>query len=77
MEPLHDRLWFAGEAVHETQWGTVNGAWESGTRTAESALRKLGLLREPEEPKAKQLPKSEPKQPPRRSPPPQSGRPRT
>ncbi len=37
---------FAGEAVHETQWGTVNGAWESGTRAAEAALRRLGALGE-------------------------------
>lgn len=44
MEPLGGRVWFAGEAVHETQWGTVNGAWESGTRAAEAALRKLGAL---------------------------------
>ena len=30
MEPVRDRIYFAGEAVHETQWGTVGGAWESG-----------------------------------------------
>src|SRR5262245_11915337 len=30
MEPIRDRLYFAGEAIHETQWGTVAGAWESG-----------------------------------------------
>ncbi len=46
MEPLGGRLWFAGEAVHETQWATVNGAWESGNRAAEAALRKLGALKE-------------------------------
>ena len=45
MEPIGGRIWFAGEAVHETQWGTVNGAWESGVRAAEAALRKLGALR--------------------------------
>jgi monoamine oxidase len=44
MEPLGGRVFFAGEAIHETQWGTVNGAWESGTRAAEAALRKLGAL---------------------------------
>ena len=44
MEPLGGRVFFAGEAVHETQWGTVNGAWESGTRAAEAALRRLGAL---------------------------------
>jgi monoamine oxidase len=41
MEPLRDRIWFAGEAVHETQWGTVAGAWESGERAADAALRLL------------------------------------
>jgi monoamine oxidase len=45
MEPLRDRVWFAGEAVHDTQWGTVGGAWESGERAAEAALRKLGLVK--------------------------------
>ena len=42
MEPVRDRLFFAGEAVHETLWGTVNGAWESGERAAEAALRLWG-----------------------------------
>jgi monoamine oxidase len=51
MEPLRDRLWFAGEAVHETAWGTVNGAWESGERAAEAALRKMGALKDKDEPK--------------------------
>jgi monoamine oxidase len=46
MEPLRNRIWFAGEAVHETQWGTVGGAWESGERTAEAVLRSMGVLRE-------------------------------
>jgi monoamine oxidase len=44
MAPLRDRVWFAGEAAHETLWGTVNGAWESGTRAAEGALRLIGAL---------------------------------
>ena len=48
-EPIGGRLWLAGEALHETQWGTVNGAWESGQRTAEAALRQLGALKKPEE----------------------------
>ena len=46
MEPFNGRVWFAGEALHDTQWGTVAGAWESGTRAAEAALRKLGALNE-------------------------------
>jgi monoamine oxidase len=40
-EPLRERLWFAGEAVHETLWGTVGGAWEAGERAAEAALKKI------------------------------------
>jgi monoamine oxidase len=39
MEPLRERIFFAGEAVHETLWGTVGGAWESGERAADAALR--------------------------------------
>ena len=46
-------IYFAGEATHETLWGTVDGAWESGERAADAALRRIGALRE--EP-AKQAP---------------------
>ena len=53
-EPFAGRVWLAGEALHETQWGTVNGAWESGQRTAEAALRQLGALKNPEEGKPAQ-----------------------
>jgi len=42
MDAVRDRLFFAGEAVHETLWGTVGGAWESGERAAEAALRLWG-----------------------------------
>jgi monoamine oxidase len=42
MDPVRDRLFFAGEAVHETQWGTVGGAWESGERAAEGLIRRIG-----------------------------------
>ncbi len=42
MEPIHDRIFFAGEAVHETLWGTVGGAWESGERAADTVLNRLG-----------------------------------
>jgi monoamine oxidase len=45
-EPLGN-LFLAGEATHETLWGTVDGAWESGERAAEAALRKIGALSEP------------------------------
>ncbi len=38
-KPLGERVWFAGEAVHDSAWGTVAGAWESGERAAEQALQ--------------------------------------
>jgi monoamine oxidase len=41
-EPFRDRIFFAGEAAHETLWGTVGGAWESGERAADAALRRVG-----------------------------------
>lgn len=41
MEPLFDRIFLAGEAVHETWFGTVAGAWVSGERAADAALRHL------------------------------------
>jgi monoamine oxidase len=41
-DPLGERLWFAGEAVHETLWGTVGGAWESGEVAADAAIKRLG-----------------------------------
>jgi hypothetical protein len=31
-----------GEAVHETLWGTVAGAWEAGERAADAAIKRLG-----------------------------------
>ena len=51
MEPLGS-LFLAGEAAHETLWGTVDGAWESGERAAEAALRKIGAIKdaEPDQP---------------------------
>jgi monoamine oxidase len=47
MEPVHDVIWFAGEAAHETLWGTVGGAWESGERAADAVLHRLGGQKEP------------------------------
>ena len=41
MEPLYNRIFLAGEAAHETLWGTVGGAWESGERAADAVLRLL------------------------------------
>jgi monoamine oxidase len=42
MESVNDRIWFAGEAAHETLWGTVGGAWESGERAADAAVKSFG-----------------------------------
>jgi monoamine oxidase len=53
MEPLRDRLWFAGEAVHETLWGTVAGAWESGERAADAVLKSFAPPARPERKPAK------------------------
>jgi monoamine oxidase len=47
MEPIRDRVYLAGEALHETMWGTVGGAWESGERAADAVLRRLAGLPEP------------------------------
>jgi monoamine oxidase len=51
MEPVGS-LFLAGEAAHETLWGRVDGAWESGERAAEAALRRIGAIKdaEPEQP---------------------------
>jgi len=40
-------MYLAGEATHETLWGTIDGAWEIGERAAEAALRRIGALKEP------------------------------
>ena len=41
-EPLSGRIFLAGEATHETLWGTVNGAWESGERAGNAVVKLLG-----------------------------------
>jgi monoamine oxidase len=41
-EPLSNRIFVAGEATHETLWGTVAGAWESGERAADAVLKVIG-----------------------------------
>jgi len=46
MDRLADDVWYAGEAAHETLWGTVGGAWESGERAADAVLRRLGGIRQ-------------------------------
>jgi monoamine oxidase len=40
-KPLGDQVWFAGEAVHESLWGTVAGAWEIGERAANEAISRI------------------------------------
>lgn len=58
-------LFFAGEATHETLFGTVDGAWDSGERAADAALKTLGAAKP--EPPAKAV--RQPKQPrPQRAP---------
>lgn len=63
MEPLRNRVFFAGEAVHESQWGTVGGAWESGTRAADMVVRRI--LGQPD-PKAPETEGSRPAERPRK-----------
>lgn len=60
MEPLRERIFFAGEAAHETLWGTVGGAWESGERAADAVIK---LLAPPPARPQRQQPR---RQPPRR-----------
>ena len=45
LEPVADNVWYAGEAAHETLWGTVGGAWESGERAAEAVLHQIGPVK--------------------------------
>jgi monoamine oxidase len=42
MTPVRERVFFAGEAAHKSLWGTVTGAWESGERAAQAALKSMG-----------------------------------
>jgi len=50
-EPLRDRIFFAGEATHETLWGTAGGAWASGDRAADLVLRRLNFIVDAPEPR--------------------------
>jgi monoamine oxidase len=58
-EPVGGRVWFAGEAVHESRWGTVAGAWESGERAATAALGQMGFLEKPKPARREREPKRE------------------
>jgi len=72
MDRLADDVWYAGEAAHETLWGTVGGAWESGERAADAVLRRLGgTARQPApagETESRPKPKSKPARAERRAP---------
>jgi len=59
MPPANDAVWFAGEALHESLWGTVGGAWDSGERAGDAVLRRLGGAKEA--PGAEALPPVRPK----------------
>ena len=50
---------FAGEAAHEPLSGTVDGAWESGERAAEAALRRIGALKDEPAPAQQQRRRTE------------------
>jgi monoamine oxidase len=63
-EPI-GAMFLAGEATHETLWGTVDGAWESGERAADAALRRIGALRDSEPVAA--IPARRPQKPRRRA----------
>jgi len=65
-EPIGS-LFLAGEATHETLWGTVDGAWESGERAAEAALRKIGALKDVEPAPAPTRPARRSRRAPQRS----------
>ena len=55
MEPVGSRIWFAGEAAHETLGGTVGGAWESGERAADGILKRPSSVGSvPEAPRSEQ-----------------------
>ena len=60
-------LFLAGEATHETLWGTVDGAWESGERAADAALRKIGAVKDTEPVAAAPAPRRRRRAPPVRS----------
>ena len=67
MEPLFDRVFYAGEAAHETLWGTVGGAWESGERAADAALKVVAVApaaaAAPAPARRRPQPQSQPQQP--------------
>jgi monoamine oxidase len=61
LDPIADNVWYAGEAAHETLWGTVGGAWESGERAADAVLRQLGPIKQTAPAEAEAKPSTKPK----------------
>jgi len=59
-DPITDNVWYAGEAAHETLWGTVGGAWESGEHAADAVLRQLGPLKQPSPAESEVAPRRKP-----------------
>ncbi|MDQ2953624.1 MAG: FAD-dependent oxidoreductase [Pseudomonadota bacterium] len=57
MEPMREHIFFAGEAVHETMWGTLGGAWESGERAADAVLKLFAPPARAQQPARSQKPK--------------------
>jgi monoamine oxidase len=51
MEGLRGRVYFAGEALHDSLGGTVAGAWESGERAAAAVVRRIAGLPDVDPPK--------------------------
>lgn len=43
---IFGNVYLAGEAAHETLYGSLDGAWQSGERAAETALKQIGALNE-------------------------------
>ena len=41
-KPVADRLFFAGEATHQSDFSTAHGAWESGLRAADEVIGNAG-----------------------------------
>ena len=41
-QPIDDRLFFAGEATHATDFSTAHGAWQSGIRAANEVAERQG-----------------------------------
>jgi monoamine oxidase len=60
MEPIRKRVFLAGEALHDTAWGTVGGAWESGSRAADAVIRRIFGQPEPPAPGAEPEPPRKP-----------------